>query len=506
MQSVNAIMPDNGMTAAKVRTAEPSKKITESFGSFMAGMQGDDSFKSTASVMDNIGRTSGVRQNRKAVRSDDAFTTSDTTSQNVQNAGQSTVADQNKTFSAQDFAKVQKEIESVVKDVMNMDEDTFTQTMAAMGITAIQLLQPEVLQQFVVLAGGGTDMTELLTSETLMDQFTQLTDALSDIDWNALIGLDTADAASDLSVDELLQQIMDLLTAQSDAVEESEISDSLLAQGQTSEEVVLTNALQGGLAEDVQDTRTFPKQFNETVSQADETDSVISDAAKTAQEFSAGTMDAMSESGSQGASADESMWNQQTAAQTSYREDSAPAISQQEGTMLNFVKNMVQVANQAEQISEPVNMQQMIDIVNQVVEKLQSSMQDGQTTLEMQLNPERLGKMLVSVTSREGVMTANFTVQNEEARAALESQIISLRENLEQRNLKVDAVEVSVSDFTFSQSGQADTGDQKEFNQGNGKRARFDFEAEDEETADTVEEPLSGRTSVGSGSTVDFTA
>ena len=79
MQSVNAIMPDNGMTAAKVRTAEPSKKITESFGSFMAGTQGDDSFKSTASVMDNIGRTSGVRQNRKAVRSDDAFTTSDTT-------------------------------------------------------------------------------------------------------------------------------------------------------------------------------------------------------------------------------------------------------------------------------------------------------------------------------------------------------------------------------------------------------------------------------------------
>ena len=87
MQSVNAITPDNGMTAAKVRTAEPSKKITESFGSFMAGTQGDDSFKSTASVMDNIGRTSGVRQNRKAVRSDDAFTTSDTTSQNVQNAG-----------------------------------------------------------------------------------------------------------------------------------------------------------------------------------------------------------------------------------------------------------------------------------------------------------------------------------------------------------------------------------------------------------------------------------
>lgn len=44
MQSVNAIMPDNGMTAAKVRTAEPSKKITESFGSFMAGDAGGRQF------------------------------------------------------------------------------------------------------------------------------------------------------------------------------------------------------------------------------------------------------------------------------------------------------------------------------------------------------------------------------------------------------------------------------------------------------------------------------
>ncbi|WP_455057919.1 flagellar hook-length control protein FliK [Jutongia sp.] len=509
MQSVNAIMPENGMTATKSRTADPSKKVTESFGAFMAGTQGDDRFKSTASVMDNISRISGVRQSRKAVRSDNAFTASDSTSQTVQNTGRSTAADTGKTFSTQDFAKVEKEIGNAVRDVMNMDEDTFTQTMAAMGITAIQLLQPEVLQQFVVLAGGGTDMTELLTSETLMDQFTQLTEALLDIDWNALIGLDLADAAEDLSMDALLQQIMDQLTAQSE--DGFGLSDATWMQSET----VVDDAVSGGtepvlqdeLLENAQGSVVSEKGLKEATTEVSSTDdSTVIRTEETVQGLSTGAMDeTASEAGSHGASSD-SMWNQQTAAQTSYHEDSVTAFSRQEGTMLNFVENMVQAANQAEQLPEAVNMQQMIDIVNQVVERLHSSMQDGQTTLEMQLNPERLGRMLVSVTSREGVMTANFTVQNEEARAALESQIISLRENLEQRNLKVDAVEVSVSDFTFSQSGQADTGDQKDFNQGNGKRARFDFEAEDEETADAVEEPLSGSVPVGSGSTVDFTA
>ena len=144
-------------------------------------------------------------------------------------------------------------------------------------------------------------------------------------------------------MDGLLQQIMDLLTAQSDAVEESETSDSSLAQGQTSEEVVLTNALQGGLAEDVQDTRTFPKQFNETVSQADETDSVISDAARhgTGVFCRNDAMQCQSPVHRELRGRRKVCGIRQTAAQTSYREDSVTSSHIQEGTMLNFVKNMV---------------------------------------------------------------------------------------------------------------------------------------------------------------------
>ena len=158
---------------------------------------------------------------------------------------------------------------------------------------------------------------------------------------------------------------------------------------------------------------------------------------------------------------------------------------------------------------EQVNMQQMIDIVNQVVEQIHSSMEDSATTLEMQLNPESLGKLLLTVTNKNSVMTASFTVQTTEAKIALESQMATLRDSLEQKNLKVEAVEVSVSDFAFSQSGQADTGDQKEFSRGNGRRARFKYDDGDEEEAvDAKNEAEQVRRSVmrDSGSSIDYTA
>lgn len=152
-------------------------------------------------------------------------------------------------------------------------------------------------------------------------------------------------------------------------------------------------------------------------------------------------------------------------------------------------------------------MQTMINIVNQVVEQIKVTMGRETTSMQLQLNPESLGKVLISVTANHGVMTANFTVQSEEAKEALQSQMFSLREALESRNLKVDAVEVEVSDFAFSQSGQADAQDQKEFEKGSGRRFRFDAGGSgEEEGTDTDVSGKQGTQRLDMGSSIDFTA
>jgi flagellar hook-length control protein FliK len=170
-----------------------------------------------------------------------------------------------------------------------------------------------------------------------------------------------------------------------------------------------------------------------------------------------------------------------------------------------FQEDMTNV--QSPELNSVTRMQQMVDIVNQVSEQLRSTVSADTTTMEMQLNPESLGKVYFSVVSKAGVMTATFQVQSEEAKQALESQMYSLRETLEAKNLKVESVDVQVSDFSFTQSNEAQKENQSNLT-GQGKR-RFrydDNETEDEGVEEVSAESVHRQVMRDTGSSIDFTA
>ena len=72
--------------------------------------------------------------------------------------------------------------------------------------------------------------------------------------------------------------------------------------------------------------------------------------------------------------------------------------------------------------------------------------------MEMQLNPENLGKVYVNISSKEGMIHAQLAASNEAVRAALETQVADLRQNLNQAGVKVDAVEVTVASHEFEKN------------------------------------------------------
>lgn len=150
----------------------------------------------------------------------------------------------------------------------------------------------------------------------------------------------------------------------------------------------------------------------------------------------------------------------------------------------------------------------MIDIVNQVSERIRSVVNANTTSVEVQLNPESLGKVFFSVVSKGGVMTANFQVQTEEAKNALESQIMILKDNLEAKNLKVESVEVHVSDFNFDQSNQAEKQAQEEAAKQGRRRFRYDAgEEEDSMQAEEITaEKVRRQVMRDNGGSIDFTA
>lgn len=542
MQNISAIsLGDQMMVKMVSATGKGNVKDSgQNFQTFMdgAGSGADSTAGNPADVKSSQPiQQSGISSQAKAVTSDssvDAEAAQDSTG----------------VLTKQQLNDVENAVKDVVKDALGMDDETFEDVMAQMGITPIQLLNPAVLQEFILLANEGNDVTELLTSETMFGAFTDVMQALETVDWEELTGMteqeigdmlqalenmdsqDVADAAGQETagaadnVSEGTEDVRFIQSADEAVIGESveireEMADGLTdvkgqdnmtdhvssslgqeevpveisaeddAPEQTEEQVLATVQAASGKAD------TTAVQTETTLSQ---TENVGVNAVAADMSMTSVSVEGMSSETSQ----------QQGQSQILYRgaQQASPEVQPQAMTFVDFVENMMQAVPE-EHMPEQINMQQMIDIVNQVVEQIHSTMEDSATTLEMQLNPESLGKLLLTVTNKNSVMTASFTVQTTEAKIALESQMATLRDSLEQKNLKVEAVEVSVSDFAFSQSGQADTGDQKEFSRGNGRRARFKYDNGDEEEAvDAKEEAEQVRRSVmrDSGSSIDYTA
>jgi len=86
------------------------------------------------------------------------------------------------------------------------------------------------------------------------------------------------------------------------------------------------------------------------------------------------------------------------------------------------------------------------DVIDQIVTKASINLSGDKTSMELQLNPEHLGKMAVSITAEQGVVKGHFVVENSLVREMIESNIALLKTQLEEQGIKVDKVEVTIGD------------------------------------------------------------
>lgn len=99
-------------------------------------------------------------------------------------------------------------------------------------------------------------------------------------------------------------------------------------------------------------------------------------------------------------------------------------------------------------------MSQTQEIMDQIMDYLDVQLSNEETTLQMQLHPESLGNLHITISAKEGVMTAQFTAESEAVKAVLENQIMQLQDKFDQQNIKVEAIEISVATHGFEQNLQ----------------------------------------------------
>lgn len=340
-------------------------------------------------------------------------------------------------------------VEDIVKDVLKLDDDQMDAILAAMGITVLQLLDPQILQQFVLTAEGAGDITDMLTSEMMLadyqmilQQFAQMPEGVSEI----LAQMEPV-SEDDANLQGILQELTAVKPEQAPVVSDGEVLQKAV---NTQEPAIL------GRTSSSDSSKTMSSESN-----ASSTESFV----------------------------------QTSQPQTDASVEAVPFAQQFD----------LQGAREVQDAPMP---NQSVQIIEQIVRQIRVSVTDTTSTMEMQLNPERLGKVLLTISAKEGMMTANFTVQTEEARLALESQMYQLRDTLEQKEIKVEAVSISVSDFSFAQGG-GDDADSKNLEQGDGKSRRFQFEDSEEEAQEASDKEAERvRKSVmrDHGGSVDFTA
>ena len=123
-----------------------------------------------------------------------------------------------------------------------------------------------------------------------------------------------------------------------------------------------------------------------------------------------------------------------------------------------------------------------VDVVNQVVNSIKLNNFSELKSIEIQLNPQNLGKVNLMVSVREGVVTAQISTENEQVKRALESQLSTLRENIEQQGIKVEAVEITVQTNAFEANQQFGDKEPKQDSKGSRKvrLGGFDISSDDE--------------------------
>lgn len=118
--------------------------------------------------------------------------------------------------------------------------------------------------------------------------------------------------------------------------------------------------------------------------------------------------------------------------------------SRQDNQAAAAVLQTLDAANQASaEVSRPAPIPRYV--AQQVEQGLLSSFRSGTTRLDLQLHPQELGAITLSLSLRNGEVSATIRSEKTETAEMVTRQLEAIRTNLEQQGLKVDKVEVQLN-------------------------------------------------------------
>ncbi len=375
------------------------------------------------------------------------------------------------------------EVIKEIADEFEVSPEEVEKAMEVLGLSVYELFDPSNLKQLVLELEGGVDQAALLTDENL---FAKLQNVLN-------VAVDAkANLAGELGMEP--KEFQSLLEELQSSLKESEIMG----------EENLTNAV-GSEQMDKEAKEDAPKITVE-VKAGDETVRLATDEKGNV----TGTAEVVPSESKVNDTKEHAGEHEQKGNGNSQKE-SEGKLQTGNLQMDAMIQNRVQTAEVSFEQTAAVFSEQTREIMNQIMDYMRIQLKPGMDQLEMQLHPESLGTVHIQLSSKGGEVTAQFQVQNETVKAAIESQIASLQESLKEQGIKVEAVQVTVENHGFESNLWQGQGREENASSHNNSRKSprrinlNDLDGTFREEADE-EELLAAKMMEANGNTVDYTA
>ena len=395
----------------------------------------------------------------------------------------------------EELVQISNQICDVICNQFDITEEELTQALENLGIGFIQLFEPQKLVSTVIEFSGMENPTEFLINS----DFQELLNNISEIS-NTVLELLDVDNLENVQLDEIVSILNELdEPLLFDANNHLEFSSKYIDVAEkvvsnTNENVNLNNDL-------LMDEELLN---NSEVDQA-----VINEKEVPIIKEQSTKQETFSQNESSENSDDEIFLSEE---QINRKSD---LITDNKSNVITFNEKMQTIEIATTQKSND-NVQSFVSvetktIISQIVESFALNQGIDETSIQMQLNPENLGKLFINVTTKEGAVSASIVATNEVVKEALETQIIALKENLNQAGVKVDAVEVTVASHEFERNlEQNNTKDEQQAmyqEKNSNRRKNIDSSILDNQVGImTEEETLVAKMMLENGNTIDYTA
>lgn len=334
------------------------------------------------------------------------------------------------TETAEEAMESVKQIIEEIKKLLGVSEEEITDAMESIGLQAFELLNSDNMAQLIAAVTGEDTAIGLVADEGLYETLQEL---IGVVDTQA----DSLAEELGLTQEELETVLQKLETAALTASEENIVQEDML--GEASKE-----------------------SLNEAVSTetAEQTAPVVVEDKTSAnqRELSLFGQSAESEAGK------DATVNLSSQSQKAHEDKhEAKDYGQQHNNLLQNYQNNPNEAVQtaAEAAVERYTSVDTENILRQLADMVKIVKGEELTEMELQLHPASLGTVNVSLTTKGGVVTAEFLTQNEMVKNAIEAQAAQLQANLEEQGVKVEAIEVSVASHQLERDLEEDSRQQQ---------------------------------------------